>query len=888
MSGGRGRYHPYKSALIRSRGRSRSQAAKQQEPQPYLPPTQPQPRLPPASTYTPSANRQPQPFVAPVEPQIFRPVIPEKSDLNLIEQLPPQRPLRPWPTRQPQIQTPVSFPPFGAFNYGTPGHHDQPRPTTPTPLLPSEAPVEQQKEWWYPETFPSLPSIGPGNAGAPVEQPKEWWYPETFPSLPSFESGNAGAPVEPPKEWWYPETFPSLPSFGSNNSGPGNANIYGPPPQSPLPLTPQPHQSPQSPPTPSPSLTPPLPSFNFFGQKDKSTPFPVPPLPANPQQSYVAVPQVSPSQVSLPSFGSLSFGSYNSNVRTPSPPPLTTPPGLPSPVSQLGPQITLPSNFQLPFGPHDSTKSLVPSIQQPGQPVSPALVTPVPKSHVAVPQVPSPTPTTSASFGSLPSFGSLSFGSGLKTPVPQLQPSPVPVPPGPIVPSAAKQSQFYVPPTNIWSQPLLSPQQTLPQFLNIPGGSIYGPQASGLQRPPQPVTPFANVQQRYPTWLDVGTKFSIQIPANQPLTNDEIDMTKKEGIEFKRSLGTGGFGQVYECQLTKPINNRTTYPNQLLAVKIVSISNYLRVGNTPYQALKAMVYEYRLHEPLNHPNIVDTIDVFNITDPITQFPCIRQLIFMELCSGTLHQLVVQMILMTETHARQWFTQIIRGVEYLHGKGIAHMDIKCPNILYKGQFPGQAVFKLADYGLAAQHPEVLGNRGTIGYMAPELAPNATVRTFPCDIWSLGITLCETLSGIGLSRMVVDQFRLVTNQHDFLQFKQTTQIQVDTYAFVDMIMVQPPPGQPQQPSVPSPVIQQLNLTKKGQPRKHKMPSKPRQSKKSSKSQLPPPTPPSLPTLPSNDKSEDILQNEWWKKFSNPRNQQQMLPTMHFALKQYAIMF
>ncbi|XP_054155483.1 uncharacterized protein LOC128953959 [Oppia nitens] len=835
MSGGRGRYHPYKSALIRSRGRGRSQAAKQQEPQPYLPHTQP--LLPPAATYTPSANRQPQPFVAPVEPQIFRPVILEKSDLNLIEQLPPQRPLRPWPTRQPQIQTPVSFPPFGAFNYGTPGHHDQPRPTTPTPLLPSEAPVEQQKEWWYPETFPSLPSIGPGNAEAPVESPKEWWYPETFPSLPSFESGNAGAPVEQPKEWWYPETFPSLPSigsnnsgagnaeapveqqkewwypetfpslpsigsnnsgagnaeapveqqkewwypetfpslpsFGSNNSGPGNANIYGPPP------------TPQPPPPSSPSPPPPLPSFNFFGPKDKSTSHPVPPLPANPQQSYVAVPQVSPSQVSLPSFGSLSFGSYNSNVRTPSPQPLTTPPGLPSPVSQLGPQITLPSNFQLPFGPYDSTKSLVPSIQQPGQPVSPALVTPVPKSHVVVPQVPSPTPATPASFGSLPSFGSLSFGSGLKTPVPQLQPSVQPSP-GPIVPSAAKQSQFYVPPTNIWSQPPLSPQQTLPQFLNISSGSIYGPQASGLQRPPQPVTPLAYVQQRYPNWLDVGSKYCIPIPANQPLTNDEIDMTKKEGIEFKGSLGTGGFGQVYECQLTKPINNRTTYPNQLLAVKIISISNYLRMGSTPYQALKTMVSEYRLLEPLNHPNIVETVDVFNIKDPITQFPCIRQLIFMELCSGTLQQLVVQMVTMTETHAREWFTQIIRGVEYLHGKGIAHMDIKCPNILYKGQFPGQAVFKLADYGLAAQHPEILGNRGTVGYMAPELAPNATVRTFPCDIWSLGITLCETLGGIGLSRQVVDQFRLVTNQHDFQQLIQTTQIQVDTLAFVDMII------------------------------------------------------------------------------------------------------
>ncbi|XP_054155613.1 uncharacterized protein LOC128954072 [Oppia nitens] len=93
------------------------------------------------------------------------------------------------------------------------------------------------------------------------------------------------------------------------------------------------------------------------------------------------------------------------------------------------------------------------------------------------------------------------------------------------------------------------------------------------------------------------------------------------------------------------------------------------------------------------------------------------------------------------------------------------------------------------------------------------------------------------------------------------------------------VQPPPGQPQQPSLPSPVIQQQRLTKKGLPRKFIMSSKPRQSRKSSKSQQPILPKPAPPPQPSNEEPEDILNSDWWKKFKGQSNQQ-MPPSEQFS--------
>lgn len=87
-----------------------------------------------------------------------------------------------------------------------------------------------------------------------------------------------------------------------------------------------------------------------------------------------------------------------------------------------------------------------------------------------------------------------------------------------------------------------------------------------------------------------------------------------------------------------------------------------------------------------------------------------------------------------------------ALEYLHEKEVVHMDVKPENIMYaeSPDSPGKQDFFLADFGLSmtkaaiSKEPQVAG---TLPYLAPEIRTRGA-PTPASDIWSLGITLCET--------------------------------------------------------------------------------------------------------------------------------------------------
>ncbi|XP_054155485.1 uncharacterized protein LOC128953961 [Oppia nitens] len=304
-----------------------------------------------------------------------------------------------------------------------------------------------------------------------------------------------------------------------------------------------------------------------------------------------------------------------------------------------------------------------------------------------------------------------------------------------------------------------------------------------------PLSPYAQIAYNYPDWSNVGKEYQTKIPKLEPLPLDERKYVESKGIEFKQRLGKGGYGSVYQCKLNGPLPGRLKFPREMMAVKILSLSRYIGQGlntRTPYEAVKKMTEEYRLQRDLFHTNIVTTVDMLEIRDTSTQFPCIRHLHFMELCNGNLRELLKQFVTMAETDAKQWFRHICYGLRYLHGRGIRHMDIKCMNILYKGQYPGPAIFKLADYGMASEKEELGGQYGTRRYMAPEINDQITYQTMPCDIWSLGMSLCETLGGVDQQTAFRRQLMYVNNTGRFAIFKSSTNYKINTYEFCRMIL------------------------------------------------------------------------------------------------------
>jgi serine/threonine protein kinase len=90
---------------------------------------------------------------------------------------------------------------------------------------------------------------------------------------------------------------------------------------------------------------------------------------------------------------------------------------------------------------------------------------------------------------------------------------------------------------------------------------------------------------------------------------------------------------------------------------------------------------------------------------------------------------------------------LTGLVYLHSQNVVHRDIKGANILTTKD----GVVKLADFGVAKQFSETTKQSSVVGtpyWMAPEIIniEEQNANTTPaCDIWSLGCTIIELLTG-----------------------------------------------------------------------------------------------------------------------------------------------
>jgi eukaryotic-like serine/threonine-protein kinase len=185
------------------------------------------------------------------------------------------------------------------------------------------------------------------------------------------------------------------------------------------------------------------------------------------------------------------------------------------------------------------------------------------------------------------------------------------------------------------------------------------------------------------------------------------------------ALGHGGSAHVFRA-------HRST-DDQPLAAKIVPISD---VENPP-----ALLARYEQVARLDHPCILPILDVgisrdvLFVISPLAEEGNLRQ----ALQHGLVHRrLAVELIV-----------HIADALQYVHERGLVHLDVKPANILLtRGLHP-----LLGDFGLIQPAPNPTGRarvRGTPAYMAPEqctLGPTGPA----IDQYALGITSFELLTG-----------------------------------------------------------------------------------------------------------------------------------------------
>ncbi len=209
----------------------------------------------------------------------------------------------------------------------------------------------------------------------------------------------------------------------------------------------------------------------------------------------------------------------------------------------------------------------------------------------------------------------------------------------------------------------------------------------------------------------------------------ELSSKLMGGYQVLECIGEGGMGSVYRA--------RDVRLDKLVALKILKPD---RMGS--HEAISRFEREMKLLAQLKHGNIVEAICAGEQDG--------RLYFAMELVGGiNLHQLVQRLGKIPQSHTCHIACLAASALQYAHERKVIHRDVKPSNLMLT---PDGNV-KLLDLGLAqilgmdgvdalSRTDQVLG---TLAYMSPEQLTGRQQITLRSDIYSLGVTLHELLTG-----------------------------------------------------------------------------------------------------------------------------------------------
>ena len=260
-------------------------------------------------------------------------------------------------------------------------------------------------------------------------------------------------------------------------------------------------------------------------------------------------------------------------------------------------------------------------------------------------------------------------------------------------------------------------------------------------------------------------KVSLKINKESFVTIIKGDIT--QFYEVQKKIGEGAYGKIYK------VKNKQS--GDIRAMKQITKTKITDMGK--FQT------EIKILSMLDHPNIVR---LFEVIEDDKYYNLLE-----ELCTGGELLTRAQNNELKEKDIARIFNQIMSGVAYIHGMGIAHRDLKLENILFSSENPKSPI-KIIDFGFSVfmdknnekskedkkdkdnenTDPKKFGFKrlkskvGTLYYISPEIIKGNYDEK--CDIWACGVILYILLAGYPPFSGNTDKevYNLITNlKYDF---------------------------------------------------------------------------------------------------------------------------
>jgi len=252
-------------------------------------------------------------------------------------------------------------------------------------------------------------------------------------------------------------------------------------------------------------------------------------------------------------------------------------------------------------------------------------------------------------------------------------------------------------------------------------------------------------QQQHRNWVVPELEFD-------PFSEQELlvmnkPVPKSKTIQKMSKIGGGAFGTTYRKRVRDGAVNSDA---SRFAVKVISADRmedmHIEADDVRREALILSMLRHR--HVILYFGLMETDEEFTLVMELAEGGSLADLITITKTSGSGQGVQMGEVL-------EMTGQLASALDYIHGQGIVHRDIKADNILLAHtNGAGPLCVKLADFGMAAVLATVGGSNllskvGTPPYFSPERGKDKAYGT-KADMWALGCVLIELVTQTRLQR------------------------------------------------------------------------------------------------------------------------------------------